>query len=222
LWLNDKLGSSSGLTLHEAYSHIEGDAKTTKRRTPVKMVHVINRDDWRDWLQKNHNSEKEVWLVHYKRRTGKATIPYDDAVEEALCFGWIDSTIRKLDEEKYAQRYTPRRRHSKWSKLNVARARKMVERGRMTKAGLVRFSEAKKDHKGTGERVATRTLTLPPALKEALVSNKNAWENFSDFAPSYRRLYIGWVMDAKREETRKKRIEQVVKWAAKKKKPGMM
>ncbi|MGB2982026.1 MAG: hypothetical protein WBC77_12350, partial [Candidatus Zixiibacteriota bacterium] len=102
-----------------------------------KTLYVTNRDDWRAWLRKNHSSQKEVWLIYYKKHTGKPRIPYDDAVEEALCYGWIDSTIKRIDEEKYAQKFTPRSEKSNWSELNKRRAKKMIREGRMTQAGLV-------------------------------------------------------------------------------------
>jgi uncharacterized protein YdeI (YjbR/CyaY-like superfamily) len=174
-------------------------------------------------LKKNHNSQKEVWLIYYKKHTGKPRIPYDDAVEEAICFGWIDSTVKRLDEQKYAQKFTPRNQKSNWSELNKKRAKKMIKQGRMTEAGLAKFKQAgKQKQEGTKEKPASRRLVIPPDLKEALAAKKKALENFNNFAPGYRRLYIAWITDAKRKETREKRIKQTVKWAAENKKPGMM
>ena len=89
-----------------------------------KTLYITNRDDWRKWLEKNHDKEKEIWLIYYKKNTKKTRIPYDDAVEEALCFGWIDSTVKRLDEEKYAQKYTPRNTNRIWSELNKNEFRK--------------------------------------------------------------------------------------------------
>jgi uncharacterized protein YdeI (YjbR/CyaY-like superfamily) len=188
-----------------------------------KTLYVTDRDDWRAWLKRNHSSQKEVWLIYYKKHTGKPRIPYDDAVEEALCYGWIDSTIKRIDEEKYAQKFTPRSETSNWSELNKRRAKKMIREGRMTQAGLVKFKQAgKQKDREIKERPSSRRLVIPPDLKKALSANKKALQTFNDFAPSYRRLYVAWITDAKRKETREKRIKQTVKWSAKNRKPGMM
>jgi len=188
-----------------------------------KTLYVVNRDDWRAWLKKNHNSQKEIWLIYYKKHTGKPRIPYDDAVEEALCFGWIDSTVKRIDEEKYAQKFTPRNEKSNWSELNKKRARKMIKAGRMDQAGLAKFKQAGNQKKEKSKDAPPKKrLVVSPDLKKALSANKKALENFNNFAPSYRRLYIGWITAAKRPETREKRIKQTVKWSAENKKPGMM
>jgi len=187
----------------------------------TEKLYVTDRDDWRLWLEKNHATKREVWLIYYKKHTGKPRIPYDDAVEEALCFGWIDSTVQRIDNEKYAQRFTPRKDRSTWSELNIKRARKMIRQGRMTKAELAKFKEVEKKSKGGLETKPAMKLVIPPDLKEALGADKKAWENFHDFAPSYKRLYIRWIADAKRKQTRERRIKQTVKWVAQNKKPGM-
>jgi uncharacterized protein YdeI (YjbR/CyaY-like superfamily) len=210
----------------------EGDLSSQQQRTlwrvdtivkQDKTLYVVNRDDWRAWLKRNHCSRKEVWLIYYKKHTGKPRIPYDDAVEEALCYGWIDSTVKRIDDEKYAQKFTPRNEKSNWSELNRKRARKMIKAGRMTQAGLVRFKQAGKGkNEETQGTLPKKRLVIPLGLKKALSANKKALENFNNFAPSYRRLYIGWITAAKRKETREKRISQTVKWSAENKKPGMM
>jgi uncharacterized protein YdeI (YjbR/CyaY-like superfamily) len=188
-----------------------------------KTLYVTNRVDWRAWLKKNHNTQKDVWLIYYKKHTGKPRIPYDDAVEEAICFGWIDSTIKRLDEEKYLQKFTPRNEKSNWSELNKKRARKMIEQGRMTPTGLTKFKQASKQKdKEIRDSTVSKRLIIPPDLKRALFANKKALRNFDNFAPSYRRLYIAWISAAKRQETREKRIKQTVKWSAENKKPGLM
>ncbi|MBA7710351.1 hypothetical protein ES703_119293 [subsurface metagenome] len=186
-----------------------------------KKLYVTNRDDWCAWLKKNHATKKEIWLVYYKKHTGKPRIPYDDAVEEALCFGWIDSTVKRLDNEKYAQKYTPRQAKSIWSRLNIERAKKMISQGKMTKTGLALFKEAGKK-KGSKAKVIKKNYAVPADLKRALTRNKKALENFNNFAPSYKRICVFWIIDAKKKETREKRIKRVIKWAAQNKKPGMM
>ena len=185
------------------------------------MLHVIDRDDWRKWLKRNHKTKKEVWLIYYKKHTGKPRIPYDDAVEEALCFGWIDSTVKRLDDEKYVQKYTPRRSRSIWSSTNIARAKKMLKHRKMTKAGLVLFKEAG-TKKSARAQIVKKRLAMPTDLKKALARNKKATGNFSNFAPSHQKMYIWWIIDAKKIETRTRRIKRVVKMAAQNKKPGML
>ncbi|MEE9555543.1 MAG: YdeI/OmpD-associated family protein [candidate division Zixibacteria bacterium] len=184
----------------------------------TETLYVTNRDDWRSWLENYHKSKKEVWLIYFKKHTGKPRIPYDDAVEEALCFGWVDTTVQRIDDEKYAQRFTPRRKNSGWSELNIKRARKMIRAGQMTKAGSELYKKADKNRVSSKKK----TPAIPPALKKALGQNKQAKKNFEDFAPSYRRNYINWINAAKRDETRQRRIATVVQRAASNIKPGML
>jgi uncharacterized protein YdeI (YjbR/CyaY-like superfamily) len=185
------------------------------------ILHIINRKDWRTWLEKNHDSRKEAWLIYYKKHTAKPRIPYKDAVEEALCFGWIDSTVKKLDEKTYAQKFTPRNANSKWSELNKKRALKMIKAGRMAEAGLAKIREAKDNGKWSETFMVKRETVLPPSLKKVLMRNEKAWKNFNELAPSYKRLYAGWILSAKREETRRKRLKEAVELLEKNKKLGM-
>ena len=104
-----------------------------------ETLFFTNRQDWRKWLEKNYEDKKEIWLIYYKKHTKKPTIHYEDAVEEALCFGWIDSTVKRIDEEKHAQRYTPRNLKSVWSKQNINRVKKMIKEGKMTNLGLFKI-----------------------------------------------------------------------------------
>lgn len=186
----------------------------------TKTLYLTDRKNWRTWLKQNYVKKKEIWLIYYKKHTGKPRIPYDDAVEEALCFGWIDSTVRKLSSEKYAQKFTPRKSDSRWSQLNIQRAKKMIKKKRMTKAGLALFKEAAKKKPRTP--IMKKKYAVPSDLKNALVRNKKALENFSNFAPSYRKMYVLWILDAKKKETREKRIKRVVQRSARNEKPGMM
>jgi len=187
----------------------------------TKQLYVTSREEWREWLENNYDKEKEVWLIYYKKHTGKARIPYDDAVEEALCFGWIDSIVKRIDEEKYIQKYTPRKDKSIWSELNKARARKMIKQKRMTEAGLAKIDAAKKNGEWQKKISNIDATELPPDLKKALAANKKAKENFAGFTPSQRKQYVWWILSAKREETRKKRVMETVKRAAKNIKPGI-
>ncbi len=186
-----------------------------------KQLYITNRNDWRDWLENNHSTTKEIWLIHFKKHTGKPSITYDDAVKEALCFGWIDGLLKRIDDEKYALRYSPRRSRSIWSELNKKRVKKMIKQGRMTDAGLAKINEAKEN--GEWQKATKREdLTdIPPELKEALAANKKAQQNFNNFAPSYRKQYIWWVTSAKKDETRQRRINEIVRLAEENKRPGI-
>ena len=170
-----------------------------------------NRDEWHNWLEKNHRAINEIWLIHYKKSSGKKGLNHFDAVEEAICFGWIDGKLKKIDEERFILRYSPRKSKSVWSKINKENAEKMISLGKMTKAGFDKIEEAKKQ--GFWDNAYTNLVKerLPSDLKNALIVNKKAWNNFQQFANSYRNMYIGWVKNAKTEETRKKRISEVVK-----------
>jgi uncharacterized protein YdeI (YjbR/CyaY-like superfamily) len=143
-------------------------------------LYVTGREEWREWLRRNHATKREIWLVCYKQHTGRPRIPYDDAVEEALCFGWIDSIVGKIDGEGVAQKFTPRTGKSQWSEW---------------------FRAAPPAGK----------LLVPAYIRKALEKNGRALRNFEKLAPSQRRLFVGWVSSAKREETRKKRLAEAIK-----------
>jgi uncharacterized protein YdeI (YjbR/CyaY-like superfamily) len=178
----------------------------------VNLLHPTTRPTWRAWLAANHDRESEIWLVYSKRHTNQPRVEYDDAVEEALCFGWIDSIVRTIDADRYAQKFTPRQAKSKWSALNRERFARMVREGKMTAAGLAKAPPAEE---ATGAAVPKPPAgeaadAVPAYIEEALRANGAAWTNFSRFASSYRRLYIRWIADAKREETRRKRLAEAV------------
>jgi len=187
-----------------------------------KTLYVTNRDDWRAWLEQNHEAEKEVWLIYYKKHTRRPSIPYDDAVEEALCFGWIDSIVQRIDNERYAQKFTPRKNNSRWSESNKRRVRKLLEAGKMTPAGLAKIGDgvlgAEERSKPESE---AKGPVIPEYLEEALRVNGKAWENFNSLAPSYRRQYIGWIMAAKKAETRDRRIREATELLMRNEKLGM-
>jgi uncharacterized protein YdeI (YjbR/CyaY-like superfamily) len=174
-----------------------------------KMLYVTSLEEWRAWLMKHYQSETEVWLIYYKKHTGQPRISYDHAVEEALCFGWVDSIVKRIDDEKFAQKFTPRRDRTKWSAINIRRARKLIREGRMTEAGrakidLVILGEKPLAKQGKGD------LDLPHVIKKALRASSKAWKNFRNLAPSHRRGYIQWIMDVKKVETRERRLREVV------------
>lgn len=186
---------------------------------------VRDRSEWRSWLEKYHNKLDEVWMIFYKVHTGKPCVPYDDAVEEAICFGWIDGKIRRIDDEKYMIRFTPRRARSAWSLLNVRRAERMIVQGKMKEAGWFQINNAKEDGRWQEaldeEERKEKEIIIPDDLAKAFARNRKAWENFKQMAPGYRRDYIRWIKMAKREETRKRRIKEVVNRAKQNIKAGM-
>ena len=189
-----------------------------------KTLYVKTRDAWRKWLEKNHKKSPGIWLIYHKKTSGKPRVPYDDAVEEALCFGWIDSTVKKLDEERFMQRFTPRKSKSGWSGLNKTRIEKVVAAGLMTKAGFQKIEAAKKD--GSWESLdeiyaPEDQLMIPADLNKAFSKNKKAKLNFENFPVFTRRQFLYWINSAKRSETKNARIELAVKMCAANKKPGI-
>jgi len=185
------------------------------------FLYVNNRKDWRQWLTKNHSTEKEIWLVYYKKHTGKKRIPYDDAVEEALCFGWVDSIINRLDDEKYAQKFTPRKDNSQWSESNKKRIAKLTKQGKMTEVGLTKVRVAKETGKWDEIIHPPDIFEIHPDLKKELDKNPDAKENFNRLAPTYKKHYIGWISSAKRDETRDKRIKEAIDLLSKNMKLGL-
>ncbi|OQX77595.1 MAG: hypothetical protein B6D64_08075 [Bacteroidetes bacterium 4484_276] len=188
----------------------------------MKELTFETREDFRHWLDDNHQSSQGVWVVYFKKHTKTQSISYNEAVEEALCFGWIDSKVRTIDELRYKQVFTPRNPKSMWSELNKQRIAKMMGAGKMKPAGLKAVTEAKKNGQWEKSYKDKNPPQIPDDLKTALMKNPSAWENFNNFAPSYRGTYIIWVVIAKRTETRENRIKKVVENALKNVKPGMM
>ncbi len=185
-----------------------------------KALLFYNKLQWRLWLEKNHHKEKDAWLVHYKKNSDKRSISYNNAVEEALCFGWIDSKMKSIDSEKFILKYSPRKTKSIWSKLNKEKAEKLIELGQMTNVGMVKIEEAKKNGLWDAAYTNRERDGIPEDLSKALSHNKDAWNNFHNFANSYWNMYIGWVKNAKTSRTRKQRINKVVERSALNKKPG--
>lgn len=186
-----------------------------------KSLYVPNRKEWRAWLAKNLSTSDGVWLIFYRKGAGRPTIEYEASIEEALCFGWIDSLIQRIDDDKYARLFTPRKLKSKWSITNKKRIAKLIKAGRMTKAGLAKLDYGDPDKANPDLKSGEAEPQVPPAMKEALEANGKAWENFKNLAPSYRRVYIRFVTDAKREETRNQRIAKAADLLAQNKKLGM-
>ena len=189
-----------------------------------KTTHPKTRIEWRKWLEKNHSTSPGVWMIYYKKETGKREFNMADAVEEALCFGWIDSIAQKLDDERTMQKFAPRKSNSVWSKLNKQRIEKLIEQKLMNSAGLSKIEEAKKN--GSWEALNSPDFhaennSLPDDLEKVLLKNKKALENFRAFPQGYRKRFLFWIDSAKTPETRAARIKQTFLMAVANKKPGL-
>ncbi|MDH3425122.1 MAG: YdeI/OmpD-associated family protein [Acidimicrobiia bacterium] len=177
-------------------------------------VYVKDRPTWRKWLEKNHDNRQSVWMIIYKKDSGKGSVPYDDAVEEALCFGWVDSKVQSLDDERYRQYYSVRKPNSNWSGSNKKRVAKLIKAGLMTEAGLAAVEVAKAN--GSWEFLDDiEAMVVPDDLAKALAGRKGARRYFDKCSPSARQGMLMWVKSAKREETRAKRIGEIAGAAAK-------
>ncbi len=190
----------------------------------LKTYFAKDRKAWRKWLERNHTKSSGIWLIYYKKSSGKKRVEYNDAVEEALCFGWIDSTSRPIDEEKYMQRFTPRKPKSGWSGLNKQRIQRMTKQGLMTPAGVEKMEIAKKN--GSWESLdkiyaPIDQLQIPDDFEKALSKNEKVKTNFHNFPAFTRRQFLYWINSAKRDETKKARIKQAVLMCAANKKPGI-
>lgn len=184
-------------------------------------IHCPTRQDWRNWLQEHHATATEIWLHYYKKHSGKPSVSYPESVEEALCFGWIDGIKRRVDEERYAHRFTPRRPNSRWSPRNIELAKQLIESGRMTGAGLAAFRARAEYAEDFLERRTAPETEVPGDFAAALDRNSTASGNFDVLAPGHRRQYLAWIADAKREATRERRIAKAVAMLEQNQKPGM-
>jgi uncharacterized protein YdeI (YjbR/CyaY-like superfamily) len=190
------------------------DAPLRVRLERVKPLFFATPAEWRRWLSKHHASAAELWVGFYKRGSGRPSITWPESVDEALCFGWIDGVRKRLDDERYVIRFTPRRPGSIWSVVNVKRVGALTRRGRMRPAGVRAFEK----------RTATRTavysfeqrsqIRFPPALVRRLKESADAWRYFRSEAPWYRRTVTFWIVSARREETQLKRLDTLIKDSA--------
>jgi uncharacterized protein YdeI (YjbR/CyaY-like superfamily) len=178
-----------------------------------EQYYAPDRAAWRAWLQEHHQTTPGIWLVYYKKESGKPRVAYADAVEEALCFGWIDSRPNTLDAERYAQLFTPRQVKSPWSRLNKERAERLIAQGLMAPAGLAAIEAAKQA--GTWDIYnEIEDLRVPPDLQAALAQQPAAERNFAAFSPTTQKQLLWWLASAKRPETRANRLAQLVAAAA--------
>ncbi len=185
-----------------------------------KTLYVKTRKAWRAWLARHHQSASEVWLIYYKKHSGRPRIPYNDAVEEALCFGWIDSIAKPLDDVRWAQRFSPRRPTSRLSDMNRERVRRLIAARRMTKAGLERIKHVFDRRTDTEQRAQ---WTVPKDILRRLKRDPTIWRNFSRFPESYRRIRIGWIVGARRRaDVFERRLTHFLKMTAQNKRFGMV
>lgn len=180
-----------------------------------KTIYITDRKQWRAWLVKNHKNEKEIWLLYYKKASNKPRIPYNDAVEEALCYGWIDSIVKRIDDEKFVQRFTPRRPTSVLSEMNKERVHRLIKQKRMTSIGLKAISHVFDTHEET---------VIAPDIIKAIKINPQAWENFQNLSESYKRIRIGYIESQRRHSDKlfNKSLQNFIKITAKNKKFGMV
>jgi uncharacterized protein YdeI (YjbR/CyaY-like superfamily) len=178
-----------------------------------ERFHPVDRAAWRQWLADNHDKAPGVWVIQFSTKAGQPTITYDELVEEALCFGWIDSLMRKLDDERRIQMVTPRKPRSIWAKTNKARVERLIAQGLMRPAGLAKIEAAQAD--GSWNTLdAVEALTMPDDLREALATNVDARRHFEAFSPSAQKMILYWIASAKKPETRAKRIAETIRLAA--------
>jgi uncharacterized protein YdeI (YjbR/CyaY-like superfamily) len=175
----------------------------------MKTLLVQTLEQWRDWLDNHHASEPEVWLIFHKRHTGIASVAYKDALDEALCVGWVDSLVKRLDDQRYALKFTPRRADSRWSTANRKRYAELKASGRLKRAGI----ERPPTNRGYGPRPARLALPskLPRYIQAELKKHRVALRHFEALPASQRRRYFAWIESAKREETKRRRLKEAIR-----------
>lgn len=189
-----------------------------KKATEINSFCPASRQEWRQWLQENHSSTPSVWLVYYKKKSNIPSLSYSDAVDEALCFGWIDSTRKSLDHETFTQFFCKRKPNSVWSKVNKAKVQRLIEEGLMTAAGYESIEKAKQNGSWT-ILDDVEELFIPTDLEEELGAKPASLDFFLSLSRSVRKSMLQWLVLAKRPETRQKRIKEIAELAAQKLKP---
>jgi uncharacterized protein YdeI (YjbR/CyaY-like superfamily) len=175
----------------------------------IPTITAYDRADFRKWLKKNHKKESKVTIILHKRHTGKDAPTHRELIEEAICFGWIDTTIRRIDDDTFLRNFTKRNKNSKWSDNTLGYARQLIKEGKMTEEGM-KFYELGRA-KPTHDHGIPKNPNMPRDLKSALVKSKKAEEHFKKFPPSERKMLYRWILSTKLPETRKKRIDRIVK-----------
>jgi uncharacterized protein YdeI (YjbR/CyaY-like superfamily) len=170
--------------------------------------------EFRAWLEKHHGKASEVWVGYYKKATGKPTLTWSEAVDEALCFGWIDGKLQRIDEERHRQRFTPRRPTSNWSAINIAKVAELRAQGRMTPAGEAAFAARREDRSAVYSYERRHEAAFDAEQEATFRASETAWEWFESQSPSYRTMATFWVVSAKRPETRVKRLAALIECSA--------
>lgn len=183
----------------------------------VKTFYPIDRKAWRFWLRQNHKKERKVAIIRYKKHTGKKSPSHMELMHEAICWGWIDTTVKRIDEDKYLIHFSRRNEKSKWSDNTLRYARQMINERKISSEGLRFYLEGKK--KKTHDYGIPKNPDMPEGLKQALEMNSNAKVNFDSFPPSSKKMLFRWILKGQREETKKKRISHVIQMAAENKRP---
>lgn len=185
----------------------------TTATPPENSVYPLTREEWRAWLEQNHTRKQGIWLIYGKKGGGGSSVDYEAAVEEALCFGWIDSKGNKLDEQRTMLWFAPRNLGTGWARTNKERVERLIAAGKMAPAGLAKVEAAKMD--GSWNALdSVEALEIPPDLAEALAALPPAADNFAAFPRSVRRSILEWIANAKKAETRARRIEETARLAA--------
>jgi len=185
------------------------------------VVDCPDRAAWRDWLERHHAAAPGAWLLFFKKATGQASVSYRDAVLEALCHGWIDGIKRRVDERRYTHRFTPRRAGSRWTELNIRRARALIDEGLMRSAGLAAFEQRTRYPATERAQRAETEPGLTAELERELRAHPASWRAFEALAPGYRKQYVLWLTTAKRADTRERRLREAIDLLAAGRKLGM-
>ncbi len=174
-------------------------------------------EEWHEWLEINHSVEQEIWLVFFKKHTNVISLDYNESVKEALCFGWIDSLIKRLDSERYCRKFTPRKNWAKWSAVNIKRMSELIDSKRMTPFGSDRFDRKLL----SSNQVKSKEFTIPSYIKKAFKNEPQAAVNFTNLPSSHQKKYVGWIDSAKREQTKIKRLDEAIQFLKSNKRLGM-
>lgn len=192
----------------------------------LENMYFRNKEEFRNWLKNNHDTSPGIWMIFYKKHINIDCIKYNEVLEEVLCFGWIDSLIKKIDDDKYARKITPRTDTQKWSELNKKKVIELIKEGKMTQAGLNKIDNYLKTGKvdwviNKSESRELKEIDIPDFIIEELAKNEPALINFNKLAPTYKRLYILWITNARKEETIQNRLKESIGLLKENKKLGL-
>lgn len=179
-----------------------------------------DRNKWRKWLEEHHSEKIEIWLVVLKKHVKEDCVSYEEAVEEALCFGWIDGTLKRIDDREHAIRFTPRRKNSIWSESNLERMNRMIKEGKVAGPGLEIFNARNPEKVAPSVKYRGKEVPVPEYIERVFKEDAEIWKAFSSMAPSHKNQYIGWIDTAKKEETRLRRARKAVEMIRKEQKGG--